>query len=106
MALINHNLASFIAKRNNVKFSFEFFPPKNEEMEQKLWQAINSLQHLNPSFVSVTYGAGGSTRERTHQTIQKILTQTTLKPASHLTCVAASKQEIAEILSRSKEVNS
>ncbi len=98
MALINHNLASFIAKRNNVKFSFEFFPPKNEEMEQKLWQAINSLQHLNPSFVSVTYGAGGSTRERTHQTIQKILTQTTLKPASHLTCVAASKQEIAEIL--------
>jgi methylenetetrahydrofolate reductase (NADPH) len=98
MSLINHSLANFIAKRNNVKFSFEFFPPKNEEMEQKLWQSINSLQHLNPSFVSVTYGAGGSTRERTHQTIQKILTQTALKPASHLTCIAASKQEIAEIL--------
>jgi methylenetetrahydrofolate reductase (NADPH) len=98
MQLINHSLAQFIAKRSKVNFSFEFFPPKNQEMEDKLWQAINRLQNLNPSFVSVTYGAGGSTRQRTHQTIEKILTQTKLKPASHLTCIAASKEEIKQIL--------
>jgi methylenetetrahydrofolate reductase (NADPH) len=67
-------------------------------MEMRLWDAVSNLKNLNPSFVSVTYGAGGSTRERTHQTIKRIIDQTHLKPASHLTCVAASKEEIAEIL--------
>jgi methylenetetrahydrofolate reductase (NADPH) len=67
-------------------------------MEEKLWDAISNLKNLKPNFVSVTYGAGGSTRERTHQTIKRIIDETTLKPASHLTCIAASKDEIDEIL--------
>ncbi len=77
--------------------SFEFFPPKTTEMEQKLWEAIIQLEKLNPSFVSVTYGAGGSTRERTHHTVNRMVHETTLKPAAHLTCVAASKQEVDEV---------
>lgn len=87
----------FLNKRK-INISFEFFPPKNEEMEQKLWHSISNLKNLNPNFVSVTYGAGGSTRERTHHTIKKIIDETNLKPASHLTCVAASKEQIHEIL--------
>ncbi|MBL0319988.1 MAG: methylenetetrahydrofolate reductase [NAD(P)H] [Alphaproteobacteria bacterium] len=77
--------------------SFEFFPPKNEEMEHKLWDAIAELAPLNPHFVSVTYGAGGSTRERTHATIKGILETTRLKPAAHLTCVAATREEVDEV---------
>src|SRR5215472_2994824 len=72
------------------RVSFEFFPPKSEEAESQLWQAIRKLEPLNPSFVSVTYGAGGSTRERTHRAVQRMLNETTLKPAAHLTCVGAS----------------
>jgi methylenetetrahydrofolate reductase (NADPH) len=94
----SNKLAEVILSEKAVRVSFEFFPPKNEEMETKLWQSISELKNLNPSFVSVTYGAGGSTRERTHQTIKKIIDETNLKPASHLTCVAASKKEIDEIL--------
>lgn len=82
------------------KISFEFFPPKTEEMEEKLWQAIDKLVPLAPCFVSVTYGAGGTTRERTHSTVKRILEQTSLKPAAHLTCVGASKEEI-DIVARS-----
>ncbi|MFZ0766042.1 MAG: methylenetetrahydrofolate reductase, partial [Bradyrhizobium sp.] len=67
--------------------SFEFFPPKTEEMEKSLWDTINRLAPLTPSFVSVTYGAGGSTRERTHSTIARLLGETALLPAAHLTCV-------------------
>lgn len=74
--------------------SFEFFPPKTDASEQALWLEINALAPLNPSFVSVTYGAGGSTRERTHATIKRLLVETDLKPAVHLTCVGASKAEI------------
>ena len=74
--------------------SFEFFPPRTPEMEQKLWQAVTGLAPLAPSFVSVTYGAGGSTRERTHQTVKRILDETKLIPAAHLTCVAASRDEV------------
>ncbi len=74
--------------------SFEFFPPKTDEMEAKLWESITRLAPLNPAFVSVTYGAGGSTRERTHSTVRRILQETQLKPAAHLTCVAASCQEV------------
>jgi len=74
--------------------SFEFFPPKSAEMEETLWRAITRLAPLAPRFVSVTYGAGGSTRERTHHTVRRILGETGLVPAAHLTCVAASREEI------------
>ena len=74
----------------DVAVSFEFFPPKSEKMEAQLWDAITQLAPLDPSFVSVTYGAGGSTRERTHATVSRIVKETDLVPAAHLTCVAAS----------------
>ena len=77
-----------------IRVSFEFFPPKTEEMEKNLWEAIERLSPLSPNFVSVTYGAGGSTRERTHATVTRILSQTALTPAAHLTCVAASRAEV------------
>jgi methylenetetrahydrofolate reductase (NADPH) len=93
-----NNLEALFSNKNDLKISFEFFPPKTEEMEMKLWEAISVLKNLSPSFVSVTYGAGGSTRERTHSTIERIIKETDLKPASHLTCVAASKEEVHEIL--------
>jgi methylenetetrahydrofolate reductase (NADPH) len=80
--------------------SFEFFPPKTEEMERNLWDTIKRLAPLNPNFVSVTYGAGGSTRERTHATIVRILKETELLPAAHLTCVGASRGEIDEVVDR------
>lgn len=80
-----------------ISISFEFFPPKTPEMEKSLWDAILKLEKLSPEFVSVTYGAGGSTRERTHNTVKKILKETSLTPAAHLTCVGASKQEIDDI---------
>jgi methylenetetrahydrofolate reductase (NADPH) len=74
--------------------SFEFFPPKTAEMEETLWKSITRLAPLAPRFVSVTYGAGGSTRERTHHTISRIRKETSLVPAAHLTCVAATRDEI------------
>ncbi|WP_340316895.1 methylenetetrahydrofolate reductase [NAD(P)H] [Rhizorhabdus argentea] len=77
--------------------SFEFFPPKTEKMEETLWNAIQTLAPLKPRFVSVTYGAGGSTRERTHQTVARIASETDIPAAAHLTCVEASKAEIEEI---------
>src|SRR5882757_3840639 len=80
--------------------SFEFFPPKADEMEQKLWQTIERLEWLAPRFVSVTYGAGGSTRERTHATVARIRRETRLEPAAHLTCVGASRAEIDAIARR------
>ena len=84
--------------------SFEFFPPKTEEMERSLWETIKRLAPLAPKFVSVTYGAGGSTRERTHSTIARILAETGLTPAAHLTCVGAARGEIDEIVGRYHEV--
>lgn len=80
-----------------IRVSFEFFPPKTEEMETQLWKAIHRLTPLKPEFVSVTYGAGGSTRERTHATVKRIAEETPLKPAAHLTCVNASRGEIDDI---------
>ncbi len=77
--------------------SFEFFPPKTEEMEAKLWSSVKNLAHLKPKFVSVTYGAGGSTRERTHATLGRILRETPLMPAAHLTCVGSPSGEIDDI---------
>src|SRR5437870_4188482 len=74
--------------------SFEFFPPKTPEMEQTLWRSIKRLEPLGPRFVSVTYGAGGSTRELTHKTVSRILQETNLVPAAHLTCVEATQEEV------------
>jgi methylenetetrahydrofolate reductase (NADPH) len=79
------------------RVSFEFFPPKTPEAEASLWKTVERLAPLNPEFVSVTYGADGSTRERTHQVIQSILTKTELKPVPHLTCVGAPRDEIDAI---------
>jgi methylenetetrahydrofolate reductase (NADPH) len=80
-----------------ISVSFEFFPPKTAEMEAQLWSAIRKLAPLRPEFVSVTYGAGGSTRDRTHATVKRIIEETELKPAAHLTCVAASREEIDSV---------
>jgi methylenetetrahydrofolate reductase (NADPH) len=84
--------------------SFEFFPPKTEEMEKSLWETIKRLAPLSPGFVSVTYGAGGSTRERTHSTIARILKETILLPAAHLTCVGAARGEIDDIVGRYHDI--
>jgi methylenetetrahydrofolate reductase (NADPH) len=81
-----------------VTVSFEFFPPKTAAMEASLWTAIRKLEPLAPEFVSVTYGAGGTTRERTHATVSRILKETALKPAAHLTCVAAAKDEVDNVI--------
>jgi methylenetetrahydrofolate reductase (NADPH) len=81
-----------------IDVSFEFFPPKNAKMEESLWAAVGRLEPMAPEFVSVTYGAGGSTRERTHQTVAKLVHETTLKPAAHLTCVGASRVEVDEVV--------
>jgi methylenetetrahydrofolate reductase (NADPH) len=78
--------------------SFEFSPPRTPQAEESLWAAIRRLEPLKPSFVSVTYGAGGSTRERTHRTVRRILEETSLKPAAHLTCVDASREDVDEVV--------
>jgi methylenetetrahydrofolate reductase (NADPH) len=78
----------------DLKVSFEFFPPKTEKMAETLWASIQRLEPLQPRFVSVTYGAGGSTRERTHATVVRILKETSLTPAAHLTCVNATTEEV------------
>ncbi len=80
--------------------SFEFFPPKTQETEANLWRAVKQLEPLAPRFVSVTYGAGGTTRERTHATVARIRQETNLRPAAHLTCVGASRAEVDEVARR------
>ena len=85
-------------------YSFEFFPPKNDAMAETLWASVQRLAPLSPDFVSVTYGAGGSTRERTHATVKRILDETGLKPASHLTCVAAQLMELGAMTARQAPV--
>ena len=87
----------FAEARGDIQASFEFFPPKTEKMEENLWESIKTLEPLHPRFVSVTYGAGGSTRERTHATVERILKETELTPAAHLTCVGATREEIDAI---------
>lgn len=81
-----------------VKVSFEFFPPKTEAMARTLWNSIEKLAPLAPEFISVTYGAGGSTRQRTHETVVRVARETSLESAAHLTCVNASRAEIDELL--------
>jgi len=90
----------FARMPGDINVSFEFFPPKSDAMEAQLWDAIAALAPLDPAFVSVTYGAGGSTRERTHATVARLVRETALVPAAHLTCVGASKGEIDEIADR------
>jgi len=80
------------------RISFEFFPPKDEAMDERLWNSISRLAPLDPLYVSVTYGAGGSTRDRTHRTVRRIVQETTLKPAAHLTCVNASREEVDAVI--------
>lgn len=83
---------------DKLKISFEFFPPKTEKMEENLWASVERLEPIAPSFVSVTYGAGGSTRERTHDIVERIVKETSIKPAAHLTCVGATKEEVNEVI--------
>ncbi len=80
--------------------SFEFFPPKTEALETQLWHCVERLATLRPAFVSVTYGAGGSTQERTHATVLRIVKETALTPAAHLTCVGAAKEDVNEVAAR------
>jgi methylenetetrahydrofolate reductase (NADPH) len=83
---------------DKIRVSFEFFPPKNDEMEGRLWQTVKRLEPLRPKFVSVTYGAGGSTRERTARTVGRILSESALMPAAHLTCIDATRETVDEVI--------
>ena len=94
MTPVNREKKSRLLGAGEIEVSFEFFPPKSEKMEEQLWQSIERLAPLAPEFVSVTYGAGGSTRERTHSTVSRLVKETALRPAAHLTCVNASKDEV------------
>jgi methylenetetrahydrofolate reductase (NADPH) len=94
---IAHHEPLFAEARGDIAVSFEFFPPKTDAMGETLWRSIETLAPLKPRFVSVTYGAGGSTRERTHATVERIVRETELTPAAHLTCVGATREEIDEI---------
>jgi methylenetetrahydrofolate reductase (NADPH) len=87
-----------LSETRRIHVSFEFFPPNSEEMDKTLWESIERLKPLAPNFVSVTYGAGGGTRERTHATVKRILAETPLTPAAHLTCVAATREEVDAIV--------
>ena len=87
----------FAEARGDIAVSFEFFTPRTEKMGETLWESIKTLEPLAPRFVSVTYGAGGSTRERTRATVERILKETDLSPAAHLTCVGATRDEIDSI---------
>jgi len=97
MTLLSSRLSRGVTP-SPITASFEFFPPKTERMGETLWDTVQRLAPLNPSFVSVTYGAGGSTRERTHKTVERILSETSLAPAAHLTCVGSSKSDVDEIV--------
>ena len=94
LAQLDRHQPLFAEPRGDIGLSFEFFPPKTEAMAETLWSSIQTLAPLHPRFVSVTYGAGGSTRERTHATVKRILEETSLVPAAHLTCVGAARDEI------------
>lgn len=101
--MIDSNLQSAVVNtcpKNSVEVSFEFFPPKTPKSEEALWRSVERLAPLRPRFVSVTYGADGSTRDRTHRVIQRLLEETTLTSAPHLTCVGATREEIQDIAKR------
>src|SRR4026209_2187544 len=89
-----------IMRGNSPMFSFEFFPPKTAEAAETLYQTIRDLEAYMPHFVSVTYGAGGSTRDLTHDLVERIQHTTKLNPIPHLTCVCHKEEEVSEILGR------
>ena len=92
-----HDPSLFSSLPGDISASFEFFPPRTERMEEQLWEAVQQLRQLRPDFVSVTYGAGGSTRERTHKTVARIIEEARIPAAAHLTCVDASRAETRAI---------
>ncbi|MGD9967821.1 MAG: methylenetetrahydrofolate reductase [NAD(P)H] [Hyphomonadaceae bacterium] len=98
MSVAQTLVAETAARKERPRVSFEFFPPRTETLENQLWESIRKLEPLGPSFVSVTYGAGGSTRDRTHRIVSRIVRETTLRPAAHLTTVSASRAEIDGVL--------
>lgn len=97
-------LVKDILKSVKTSFSFEFFPPRTEKGFDNLFESIRELKKLDPSYVSVTYGAGGTTRDRTHKLVERIKSETDTTVVSHLTCVGSSRDEIYEILERYKEI--
>lgn len=92
-----HSAPAFAGAAGDIEVSFEFFPPKTDKMDAALWDAVQSLAPLGPRFVSVTYGADGSTRERTHATVTRIAHESAIPAAAHLTCVGASRGEVLDI---------
>lgn len=103
MTIKENERRSRLVGAGEIDVSFEFFPPKTEKMEEALWHSIRRLEPLGPRFVSVTYGAGGSTRERTHATVSRIVRETSLVPAAHLTCVAATRTEVDDVIRSYRE---
>lgn len=91
------NAPLFASLPGDIEVSFEFFPPKNEKMAETLWDSVVTLAPFDPRFVSVTYGAGGSTRERTHEQVVRINNETGIPAAAHLTCVNATRDEVDEV---------
>lgn len=89
---------------SRLRASFEFFPPKSDDMEARLWETVTRLEPLEPGFVSVTYGAGGSTRERTIRTVGRILRESRLMPAAHMTCVDATREEVDRVIAEFVEI--
>ena len=87
----------FSGLHGDIEVSFEFFPPKTEKMSETLWESVKTLEPLDPRFVSVTYGAGGSTRERTHEAVRRIVGETDIPAAAHLTCVQATREEVDDV---------
>jgi len=96
-AALDQHAPLFAEARGDIAVSFEFFPPKTEKMEATLWESVKTLEPLAPRFVSVTYGAGGTTRERTHATVARIVRETSIPAAAHLTCVGATRDEVDAI---------
>ena len=92
-----------LPSRGGIRVSFEFFPPKNDEAEAGLWEAVERLAPLDPLFASVTYGAGGTTRERTHGTVARMVRETDIRPAAHLTCVGATREEVDAVIAKWNE---
>ncbi len=97
MTQLSQERRSRVLGTGEIQVSFEFFPPKTAKMEEALWSAIRRLEPMRPEFVSVTYGAGGSTRERTHTTVSRVVRETMVAPAAHLTCVQATRAEVDEV---------
>ena len=97
------NILAAAAAAGKPSISFEFFPPKTDQGEENLWQCIQELSPLSPEFVSVTYGAGGSTQDRTRRIVERIKKETALEPMAHLTCVGSTKEDLAKLLGQYKE---